>query len=271
MIASPQRRRRESAALNISSEDMVAVHIARVGERGAMEAAAGPRIRERRQELGLSLRELGGRVGVSASMLSQVENGRCRASVATLYRLVSELGMTLDDLFEDTPEEAPAAPPARRRAADARAERPHVERARPTGPVLQPGERATIELESGVTWERLTNFSPPGLEFILVTYRPGSSSGRSGKYSQHKGFECAYIESGELTFHHKFDTWTLHAGDTVTFDASEPHRLENQGTEDVHAVWLILRESAAEEDDAHLDALAEVAAVRSRSARTRRS
>ena len=61
-----------------------------------MEAAAGDRLRRRRQELGLSLRELGSRVGVSASMLSQVENGRCRASVATLYRLVNELGLTLD-------------------------------------------------------------------------------------------------------------------------------------------------------------------------------
>ena len=78
-----------------------------------------------------------------------------------------------------------------------------------------------------------------------MTYAPGSSSGKSGKFSQHQGFECAYIESGELTFHHMFDTWTLHPGDTVTFDASEPHRLENLGTEDVRAVWVILREAAS--------------------------
>ena len=77
-----------------------------------------------------------------------------------------------------------------------------------------------------------------------MTYRPGSSSGQAGRFSQHEGFECAYIESGELTFHHKFDAWTLHAGDTVTFDASEPHRLENNGTDDVRAVWVILRETA---------------------------
>jgi HTH-type transcriptional repressor of puuD len=111
--------------------------------------------------------------------------------------------------------------------------------------VLVPGERVTIELESGVTWEKLSNSAPPGLEFILVTYRPGSSSGKGGKFSQHEGFECAYIESGELTFHHMFDTWTLHPGDTVTFDASEPHRLENRGTEEVRAVWVILRGSEA--------------------------
>jgi len=209
-----------------------------------MQAAAGARLRARRRELGLSLRELGSRVGVSASMLSQVENDRCRASVATLYKLVNELGLTLDDLFE-TPAEAGEAPAGDKQPAP----RPRARSPRAStgsrGPVLVPGERVTIELESGVTWEKLSNAAPAGLEFILVTYAPGSSSGKSGKFSQHEGFECAYIESGELTFHHMFDTWTLHPGDTVTFDASEPHRLENLGTEEVRAVWVILRDAAA--------------------------
>ncbi len=206
-----------------------------------MEAAAGARIRELRQARGLTLRELGSRVGVSASMLSQVENGRCRASVTTLYRLVNELGITLDDLFDDALPEQPHARSASQRRSSTS---PSSRRTSPDVPVLSPGERVTIELESGVTWEKLSSSAPPGLEFILVTYRPGSSSGQSGKFSQHEGFECAYIESGELTFHHKFDTWTLRAGDTVTFDASEPHRLENNGHEDVRAVWIILQETA---------------------------
>lgn len=206
-----------------------------------MEAEAGARIRTQRQAMGMSLRQLGQRVGVSASMLSQLENGRCRASVATLYKLVNELGMSLDDLFaiEATGEaaaqgpQAPVVQPSRRTRA--------VPRAQASGPVSSPSDRVRIELESGVTWERLSHFSPAGLEFMLVTYQPGSSSGQSGKFQQHEGFETAYIESGELTFFHKFDTWTLRAGDTVTFDASEPHRLENQGTEEARAVWLILR------------------------------
>jgi transcriptional regulator with XRE-family HTH domain len=213
-----------------------------------VEAAAGARIREQRQARGLSLRELGARVGVSASMLSQVENGRCRASVATLYRLVNELGMTLDDLFDG------AEPAPKGGASTARRSPPAAAPSRtPTGPVLSPGERVRIELESGVTWEKLSNSGPPGLEFILVTYRPGSSSGQSGKFSQHEGFECAYIESGELTFHHKFDTWTLRAGDTVTFDAAEPHRLENTGDEDVRAVWIVLRDAAHQATLGHVE------------------
>jgi transcriptional regulator with XRE-family HTH domain len=211
-----------------------------------MEAAAGARIREQRKALGLSLRQLGQQVGVSASMLSQVENGRCQASVATLYKLVNELGMSFDDLFDAPASTAPATPatptPSVGGASIVRADGDQ----RPASPVQSPADRVRIELESGITWERLSHFSPAGLEFILVTYRPGSSSGQSGKYQQHEGFETAYIESGELTFHHKFDTYTLRAGDTVTFDASEPHRLENRGSEDVRAVWLILRGAPAQ-------------------------
>jgi transcriptional regulator with XRE-family HTH domain len=221
-----------------------------------MEAAAGARLRSRRQELGLSLRELGSRVGVTASMLSQVETGRCRASVAVLYRLVNELGLTLDDLFDDAgattaPGPAPtvAGRSTRRRSASTRA---------PSTPVLTRGERVTIELESGVTWEKLSNAAPPGLEFILVTYRPGSSSAKSGKFSQHEGFESAYVVSGQLTFHHTFDTWVVSSGDTITFDASEPHRLENHGTEDVIAVWIVLHEAAAAGEAGQLESLAKV-------------
>lgn len=221
-----------------------------------MQAAAGPRLRARRRELGLSLRELGSRVGVSASMLSQVENDRCRASVATLYKLVNELGLTLDDLFENPADSPGAAAPAPKAAARTRPRAGRTGSAGGRGPVLVPGERVTIELESGVTWEKLSNAAPAGLEFILVTYAPGSSSGKSGKFSQHEGFECAYIESGELTFHHMFDTWTLHPGDTVTFDASEPHRLENLGSEEVRAVWVILRDAAAGAGHAGADAAA---------------
>jgi transcriptional regulator with XRE-family HTH domain len=212
-----------------------------------MEAAAGARIREQRKALGMSLRQLGQQVGVSASMLSQVENGRCQASVATLYKLVNELGISFDDLFD--PPTGPSSSPSPAAVPAPTSGGPSIVRSdaahRPDSPVQSPPDRVRIELESGITWERLSHFSPAGLEFILVTYRPGSSSGQSGKYQQHEGFETAYIESGELTFHHKFDTWTLRAGDTVTFDASEPHRLENLGTEDVRAVWLILRGAPA--------------------------
>lgn len=58
----------------------------------------GAAIREARLASGISLGELGRRVGVSASFISQVELGRATPSIGTLYTVVSELDLSLDSL-----------------------------------------------------------------------------------------------------------------------------------------------------------------------------
>ena len=91
---------------------------------GAVDDSAqvGQRLRSAREEQGLSLREVARRLDISASALSQIETGKSRPSVKTLYAIVSELGLSMDELFADsagaarqaatgptTPEEAAAA------------------------------------------------------------------------------------------------------------------------------------------------------------------
>ena len=66
---------------------------------GPSAAETGERLRRRRQELGLSGRELARRVSLSPSLISQIERGSTMPSVATLYAIVSELGLSLDELF----------------------------------------------------------------------------------------------------------------------------------------------------------------------------
>lgn len=66
----------------------------------------GLRLRVARQKSGLSLRELARRLGVSASFLSQIENGKSQPSVATLYSIAQMLEVSIDHLF--SPDEAVA-------------------------------------------------------------------------------------------------------------------------------------------------------------------
>ena len=66
-------------------------------------ADMGDRLRQARRARGLSLRRLAEVVGVSPSLISQVETGRAKPSVNTLYALANELGVSLDVLlFMDT-------------------------------------------------------------------------------------------------------------------------------------------------------------------------
>src|SRR6266576_5826231 len=71
-------------------------------ERDLQPSKIGARLREERERRGVSLRELARRVGVSPSLVSQIELDRVNPSVSTLYALVSELGMTMSDVFGDS-------------------------------------------------------------------------------------------------------------------------------------------------------------------------
>ena len=66
-------------------------------------AEVGGRLRAVRLAHGLSLRVLAERLGVSPSLISQVETGRAKPSVSTLYAMSAELGVSLDDLLFPDP------------------------------------------------------------------------------------------------------------------------------------------------------------------------
>ena len=70
-------------------------------DRAAEASKVGSRLRAERERLGISLRELARRVGVSPSLVSQIELDRVNPSVSTLYAIVTELGMTMSDVFGD--------------------------------------------------------------------------------------------------------------------------------------------------------------------------
>src|SRR3954470_19322210 len=66
---------------------------------GAMDGLGG-RLKELRQEAGLSLRELARQADVSPSLVSQIENGKSRPSVSTLYTFARLLNVPVDVLFD---------------------------------------------------------------------------------------------------------------------------------------------------------------------------
>jgi transcriptional regulator with XRE-family HTH domain len=182
-------------------------------------------IREARMAAGLSLRDLGRRVGVSASLLSQIENGKSDPSVSSLYALVSELGLSLDALLQ--PERSEGA-----------VTRLPVEAG--TSPVLHEGERRTLDMDSGVRWEQLTPGHDPHVDGLLVTYEPGGQSSSSGQLMTHGGVEYAYLMEGELSLEVGFETYVIGAGDSVRFESSMPHLYRNLGTSRARGIWYVV-------------------------------
>jgi transcriptional regulator with XRE-family HTH domain len=196
---------------------------------GAVVGASkvGGRLRAERERLGISLRELARRVGVSPSLVSQIELDRVNPSVSTLYALVTELGLTMSDVFGDTTEQ----PVVRRpRADDGLAERPDT--------------RRVINLASGVRWERLTPHSDRDVEFLYVVYPVGAESCPEDALMTHGGKEYGYVSSGTLGVRVGFEEYELGPGGSIAFDSSSPHRLWTVGGEPVHAVWVVIGRKA---------------------------
>jgi len=197
----------------------------------------GSLIRRERQRQGLSLRELARRVGVSASMLSQVETDRTRPSVSTIYAIATELGISIDALLSDSGGAVSAGGAmagSRRGPAGA----PSLDEL--ACQLVRPEDRRKLELESGVTWELLSDLLPHLVDFMFVTYEPGGRSSSSGKLMRHTGTEFAYLLRGKLKIQVGFDEYVLQAGDALAFDSSEPHLLVNEGSEPAEGIWFVL-------------------------------
>jgi transcriptional regulator with XRE-family HTH domain len=191
-----------------------------------VDSGIGARLRVERQRKELTVRELARRVGVSPSLISQIERDRVNPSVSTLWGIVTALGLTMGDLFAHV-----ETPPGLRRvpAGDDGA-----------GPVTRPGARAEINLETGVRWERLTAASDPLVEFLTVVYPPGASSCEEDSLVRHGGKEYGYVLRGRLGVRIGFDEYELAAGTAISFDSSAPHRLWAVGDEAAEAVWVVV-------------------------------
>jgi transcriptional regulator with XRE-family HTH domain len=197
-------------------------------DRSLEPSKVGSRLRAERERRGVSLRELARRVGVSPSLVSQIELDRVNPSVSTLYALVTELGVTMSDVFGDE------TPPG-----------PQVVRERPDdGLVATPGTRSVLNLASGVRWERLTPNSDPEVEFLYVVYPVGAESCSEDALMTHGGREYGYVSSGSLGVRVGFDKYVLGPGDSIAFDSSSPHRLWTIGDEPVRAIWVVIGRAA---------------------------
>ena len=205
-----------------------------------MNVNVGSLIRRERLKLGLSLRELARRVGVSASMLSQVETDRTRPSVSTIYAIASELGLSIDALLSE--EETAVVSAAAAASAGTRVRRGPVQAAATEVgcQLVRPEDRRKLELDSGVTWELLSDLLPHLVDFMFVTYEPGGRSSSSGKMMRHTGTEFAFLLRGRLKIQVGFDEYVLEPGDAMAFDSSEPHLLVNEGTEPAEGIWFVL-------------------------------
>jgi len=219
----------------------------------------GERIRAERVRRGISLRGLARGVGLSPSLISQIETGKCQPSVSTLYAITTVLGVSVQDVFgearalegraaADRAVAGPVTPAAPLTAAGRQEPAERQEPAlpqepagppEPPGAVVCPGQREVLELDSGVTWQRLGLVPGSRVDFLLVSYAPGGCSSPEGHLMQHAGTEYGYLIQGELVVTLGLRSHRLTPGDAVSFASATPHSYRNEGMVPAVGIWFV--------------------------------
>jgi transcriptional regulator with XRE-family HTH domain/quercetin dioxygenase-like cupin family protein len=191
----------------------------------------GARLAALRAQRGLKASTLARQIGLSPSLISQIERGQSRPSVSTLVALAEALDVKLDDFFGD-PEEperppTPHAPSARAAtvtplpvpsaATTALRQSDHY--------VVRKADRWVIDIKGGVHWERLTPTSFGNLEFLELVYEPHAES--DSQLYRHSGVEMVLVLSGQLHIYVAFARYELGPGDSICFPSRQPHRYVN--------------------------------------------
>ncbi len=192
------------------------------------------RLRTAREKRRLSIRSLARIVGVSPSLISQIETGKANPSVGSLYAIVTVLGISLDELFPD------------RQESHAGAEIPAATSA---GVVLRAHDRPKIDLAGGAHWERLSPRREPDVEFLHVTYDVNGSTCPPDALTTHSGREYGLVLSGQLGATIGFETYHLLPGDSIVLDSTTPHRYWTIGDEPVEIVWIVIGRSGSPHPD----------------------
>jgi transcriptional regulator with XRE-family HTH domain len=168
-------------------------------------STTGQRVKALREAMGLSLRDLSERSGVSAPMLSQVERGETSPTLASAAKIAAGLELTLSQLLrlDEGQNVAVTRAGARRRSARG------GHRIEELTPPL-PGQRADVSLH---------------------VLEPGATTGGRADPPMHEpgSRETAVVLAGGLALIVDGSRYDLQEGDSVTFDADLPHHFENDG------------------------------------------
>ena len=174
----------------------------------------GTILKRYREKMRKNQGDIASNAGISISMLSQIERGVVSPSIDTLCCVCTALGLEISELFRRITPKTPVR-------------------------IKRTGERLTIR-HDGVFFEQLSasvqsNFPA---EMLLIEVLPGKQIGLSG--SGHEGVEMGYVLEGSALLTVEGEDFPISKGDSVSFNATLPHGLVNNGKKSFKAIWTAL-------------------------------
>ena len=169
-----------------------------------MDQQIGRRLREVRERLALSQRQLGRQSGVANATISQIEASKLNPTVSMLKRILDGIPISLGEFFSDECEVRDN--------------------------VFFRAPELTEIADGGVSFRQVgANLSNRAIQLLKECYQPGSGTGKHA--ITHKGEECGIILTGRLEVTVGEQTAVLSKGDAYYFKSNQPHQFRNTGKE----------------------------------------
>ena len=165
---------------------------------GRPPSPLGARLRERRQELRLTLKEVADAAGLSVGFISQIERGITTPSLSSLVGVSRVLKMHVSEFLAQP---RGAAPLTRR------SERPHY-----------------AVGGNSLTYERLSASFPGNVLRSVIIHEP---PGHRSEPIAHEGEEIFFILEGSLTVEVEGERVVLNVGDSIHFPSTRTHSTWN--------------------------------------------
>ena len=168
----------------------------------------GEKIKQMRNQLGLTQAELADRCELTKGYISQLENDLNSPSIATLTDILSALGSNLAEFFKEETEEK----------------------------VVFSKEEFIEKDADGVVWTWLIpNAQKNMMEPVLVELAEGVAT--SGDVP-HEGEEFGYVLEGKIAIELGKKQYLCKKGEAFYYPASKPHGIINKGKGKAKFLWV---------------------------------
>ena len=171
----------------------------------------GVRIRELRDERGLSLRALAEDCGLSVNAISRIERGESSPTVSSLHRLALGLKVPITDFFRSDVQDSTILVRRRDR-----------KRSRTEDVLIE-------SLGSGLPGQQVQPF--------IITLTAGAKA--TEDLISHRGEEFIYCVEGEVEYQVGDERYRLEAGDSLLFQSDQPHQLRNAHVESARVIMIL--------------------------------
>lgn len=174
----------------------------------------GERIRRKREAQYQKLNDLAGKVGISSSALSQIENAKAFPSILTLKNIADSLNTTVGELIGENETLL-------------------------NQPLIKNDQKKFVqENESGTKLYLISHHDPhKQMETYIMEFAPGSDS--KGIMTNHPGQEFCYVTEGKLAILLDDKPYVLERGDSFYFNSNIQHSAQNIINGVTKIVWIV--------------------------------